>query len=92
MLEVDRQPPTLADISSVLRGHNLACWCALDGGPCHADTLLRLANGVSVGEVMRAAWLFVRIVGRRWDVVWVGPQLAWDIARTVHPPRPDADG
>lgn len=26
-----------------LRGHNLACWCSLDG-PCHADLLLRLAN------------------------------------------------
>lgn len=26
-----------------LRGHDLACWCPLDG-PCHADTLLRLAN------------------------------------------------
>ena len=27
-----------------LRGKNLACWCALDE-PCHADTLLKLANG-----------------------------------------------
>ncbi len=26
-----------------LRGKDLACWCRLDG-PCHADTLLRLAN------------------------------------------------
>lgn len=26
-----------------LRGHNLACWCALDQ-PCHADVLLELAN------------------------------------------------
>lgn len=26
-----------------LRGKNLACWCALDK-PCHADTLLELAN------------------------------------------------
>lgn len=26
-----------------LRGKNLACWCKL-GDPCHADTLLRLAN------------------------------------------------
>ncbi|MCW4114782.1 DUF4326 domain-containing protein [Aurantimonas sp. MSK8Z-1] len=23
-----------------LAGHNLACWCRLDGGPCHADVLL----------------------------------------------------
>ena len=26
-----------------LRGHDLACWCALDQ-PCHADVLLELAN------------------------------------------------
>lgn len=26
-----------------LAGHNLACWCPLDG-PCHADVLLELAN------------------------------------------------
>lgn len=29
---------------SELRGKDLACWCALDQ-PCHADVLLRLANG-----------------------------------------------
>lgn len=29
----------------LLRGKNLACWCALDQ-PCHADVLLELANGV----------------------------------------------
>lgn len=28
-----------------LRGHDLACWCALDGKPCHADWLLHIANG-----------------------------------------------
>ena len=27
-----------------LRGKNLACWCPLDGGPCHADVLLDWAN------------------------------------------------
>jgi hypothetical protein len=28
---------------ALLRGKNLACWCAL-GKPCHADVLLRYAN------------------------------------------------
>lgn len=28
-----------------LRGKDLACWCPLDGAPCHADVLLHLANG-----------------------------------------------
>jgi hypothetical protein len=32
------------DEVSELRGRDLGCWCSLDG-PCHADTLLRLANG-----------------------------------------------
>lgn len=27
-----------------LRGKNLACWCRLDGKPCHADVLMELAN------------------------------------------------
>lgn len=28
----------------LLRGHDLACWCPLEGA-CHADVLLELANG-----------------------------------------------
>ena len=28
-----------------LKGRDLACWCALDGKPCHGDVLLSLANG-----------------------------------------------
>ena len=35
--------PTAADIAS-LRGQDLACFCPLDGQPCHADVLLELAN------------------------------------------------
>ena len=31
------------DLTS-LRGMDLICWCPLDGQPCHADVLLRLAN------------------------------------------------
>ena len=27
-----------------LRGKNLACWCRLDGKPCHGDPLLEIAN------------------------------------------------
>ena len=27
-----------------LRGHNLACWCALEAPRCHADVLLKIAN------------------------------------------------
>lgn len=36
-----------------LKGHNLACWCALDGGACHADVLLAAANAPE-GKVSEA--------------------------------------
>ncbi|KLI04530.1 MULTISPECIES: DUF4326 domain-containing protein [Mycolicibacterium] len=32
------------DLIPILSGHDLACWCPLDQ-PCHADVLLKLANG-----------------------------------------------
>jgi hypothetical protein len=35
--------PDLAHVRAELAGKNLACWCSLDG-PCHAETLLRIAN------------------------------------------------
>ena len=36
-----------------LQGRDLACWCPLDGGACHGDVLLLLANpGLAV-----PAWL-----------------------------------
>lgn len=28
----------------MLVGHDLCCWCPLDGKPCHADVLLEFAN------------------------------------------------
>jgi hypothetical protein len=43
--ELQCRPPVQQhfQISRVLRGKNLACWCK-PGTPCHADVLLRLAN------------------------------------------------
>ena len=32
-----------AEVRRELAGHDLACWCPLDG-PCHADVLLEIAN------------------------------------------------
>lgn len=37
-------PPEIPAIRGELAGRNLACWCA-PGTPCHADILLRIANG-----------------------------------------------
>ena len=39
---------TVEDVQRELAGKNLACACPLDGGPCHADVLLEVANGEQV--------------------------------------------
>jgi hypothetical protein len=39
------RPLLMAQVRAKLRGKNLACWCACDGQPCHADVLLVVANG-----------------------------------------------
>jgi hypothetical protein len=38
------RPPDIGLIKAELAGRNLACWCKA-GTPCHADTLIDLANG-----------------------------------------------
>lgn len=38
----------VVDNISKLKGKNLACWCQLDGKPCHADVLLDAAGQPSV--------------------------------------------
>ncbi len=37
--------PTDEDIVAELAGRHLACWCPIDGEPCHADELLSFSNG-----------------------------------------------
>ena len=39
-----RHTPSGQSYLAYLRGHDLACWCALDQPFCHADVLLELAN------------------------------------------------
>lgn len=41
------QANRVLDAAPILRGKNLACWCALDAR-CHADVLLELANTPAV--------------------------------------------
>jgi len=41
----------VADHVDELRGKNLACWCSVDGKPCHADVLLKIANRPLCDEV-----------------------------------------
>jgi hypothetical protein len=38
------QPELVAKVKTELRGRDLVCWCK-PGEPCHADTLLDVANG-----------------------------------------------
>lgn len=50
--EQERAQRAMRDAKKYLRGKNLACWCPLidkDGKPvpCHADILLKIANGGS---------------------------------------------
>ena len=42
-LEAGKLSFTIADVRRELGGKNLACWCR-PGSPCHAVTLLRIAN------------------------------------------------
>ncbi len=44
----ERRDRLLRDIHE-LRGKDLACWCA-DGDPCHADTLIELANATASSD------------------------------------------
>jgi hypothetical protein len=41
----EREPSNRQHYIGPLVGHDLACWCS-PGSPCHADVLLRIANGV----------------------------------------------
>jgi hypothetical protein len=42
-LEAGKLSFTIADVRRELKDKNLACWCR-PGSPCHAETLLRIAN------------------------------------------------
>lgn len=42
--ESENKRETILRCIGDLRGKNLACWCKI-GDPCHADVLLKLANG-----------------------------------------------
>lgn len=50
---IETQPatkPSLHYIEEVLRGHDLACWCA-PSAACHADVLLDFANADAARQV-----------------------------------------
>jgi Domain of unknown function (DUF4326) len=40
---LDERPELIGRAKRELRGKDLACWCAPE--PCHADLLVRIANG-----------------------------------------------
>ena len=42
-LEAGKLSFTIADVRRELKDKNLACWCR-PGSPCHAETLLQIAN------------------------------------------------
>lgn len=38
------QPDLQQSARKELKGKSLACWCPVDGGPCHADVWMEIAN------------------------------------------------
>jgi hypothetical protein len=42
--DLTTNPTRMASVRRDLGGWDLACWCRLEVGPCHADVLLALAN------------------------------------------------
>jgi hypothetical protein len=42
--DLDGAPDLVAAARRELAGRDLACWCRLDEGPCHADALLELVS------------------------------------------------
>lgn len=45
--DVTADPELTAAIRSELAGRDLACWCRIDGLPCHADVLIAVANATN---------------------------------------------
>ncbi len=45
---LEDDPELVADARREIAGHDLACWCPLDG-PCHADVWLEIVNRGDVG-------------------------------------------
>jgi len=46
-------PELLAAARRDLAGRDLACWCRLDGLPCHADRLLLAVNTYAINELTK---------------------------------------
>jgi hypothetical protein len=44
-IEQPAQAALREEARAKLAGRDLACWCPLPGGPCHADVLLAVTNG-----------------------------------------------
>lgn len=60
-------------VADEMRGHDVACWCALDGKPCHGDVLLHLWNRAE-GEVFNIErWQSAPLVG--FDDPWAHQRM-----------------
>lgn len=44
--DLNRRPELVDAARRELVGRDLACWCRLDAGPCHADVLLLVVAGI----------------------------------------------
>ncbi|MEV4212644.1 DUF4326 domain-containing protein [Micromonospora sp. NPDC049662] len=80
------QPARCARIVSELRGCDLACWCPLDGGPCHGNLLLALANTPIGALTVQQPWAWaIAYAGKRVENrTWAPPEAAIGHLLAIH--------
>ena len=69
------QPKLCERVVRELAGRDLACWCPLDGGPCHGDVLFALANSrlLALTEQQPWAWAITHAGKTVENRVWAPP-------------------
>lgn len=88
------QPELCERVVRELRGRDLACWCPLDGGPCHGDVLLALANMTiwALTEQQPWGWAIAYAGKRVENRTWAPPRAAIGKTIAVHGGRRWAAG
>lgn len=88
------QPQLCERVVHELRGRDLACWCPLDGGPCHGDVLLALANMTiwALTEQQPWGWAIAHAGKRVENRTWAPPRAVIGKTIAVHGGRRWAAG
>jgi Domain of unknown function (DUF4326) len=80
------QPELCDRVVRELPGRTLACWCPLDGGPCHGEILLTLANTRvwALTEQQPWAWAITHAGKRVENRTWAPPAAVIGRTLTIH--------